>query len=173
MIEAAILIIFPFVMAFAAISDVLSMTIQNRVTLLLVAAFIALAPFTGMSMTDFGLHFAAGAVVLAATFALFATGSMGGGDAKLMSATALWLGWTPQLLTYLLAMAVLGGLLTLMILRYRGSAIAVYAGRVEFLRRLAQKDEGIPYGVALGLAGLWVFPQSVLGAWVIQRLSGI
>ena len=70
-------------------------------------------------------------------------------------------------------MAVLGGLLTLMILRYRGSAIAVYAGRVEFLRRLAQKDEGIPYGVALGLAGLWVFPQSVLGAWVIQRLSGI
>lgn len=173
MVEAAILIIFPFAMAFAAISDVLSMTIQNRVSLLLVAAFIVLAPMTGMPMDQFGMHFVACFAVLVVTFGLFATGTMGGGDAKLMSATALWMGWSSELLTYLLAMAIAGGFLTLLILRYRKSSVAVFAGHIEFMNRLAQKDEGVPYGVALGLAGLWVFPQSALGLWVIQSLSAV
>ena len=39
------------------------------------------------------LHVAAGAAVLAVTFALFAFGWIGGGDAKLAAATALWLGF--------------------------------------------------------------------------------
>ncbi|RCS25023.1 peptidase [Phyllobacterium salinisoli] len=173
MIEAAILVIFPFAMVFAAISDLLSMTIQNRVSLILVGAFAVLAPLTGMGWDVYVMHFAAGFVVLALTFGLFAMRALGGGDAKLMAATALWFGLNTSLVSYLFTASVLGGMLTLAILAYRGSPMAVVAGRFEFMRRLAQHDIGIPYGIALGAAGLLTFPQSVLGIWVLGRLSSL
>jgi prepilin peptidase CpaA len=172
MIEAAILIIFPFAMAFAGVSDLLSMTIQNRVSLILIVSFAVLAPLTGMPWDLYGMHLVAGAAVLAATFTLFAFGTMGGGDAKLMSATAVWLGWNPGLVEYLLTMSVLGGLLTIAILNYRNSHFVVaYTSRFEFMRRLARKEEGVPYGVALGLAGLMTFPASPMCQWVVDRLA--
>jgi prepilin peptidase CpaA len=49
MIEAVILVVFPFAMLHAAISDMLSMTIINRVSLLLIVAFLLVAPATGLS----------------------------------------------------------------------------------------------------------------------------
>lgn len=174
MIEAAILIFFPFAMAFAAISDLLSMTIQNRVSLILLVSFATLAPLTGMPWDVYAMHFGAGAAVLAVTFGLFATGTMGGGDAKLMAATAIWLGWNLELASYLLSLSIFGGILTMAILRYRSSQMMiVYTARFEFMRRLSQKDEGVPYGIALGLAGLMVFPASPLGLWVVERLAHV
>jgi len=173
MIEAAILVIFPFAMAFAMVSDLLSMTIQNRVSLILVGAFTILAPLTGMGWDVYALHFVAGLTVLTATFGLFAIRAMGGGDAKLMAAIAVWFGWDVQLVSYLAFASVLGGMLTLWVLAYRGSPIAIFAGRFEFMRRLAQQDIGIPYGIALGAAGLLTFPQSALGVWVLDRLSSL
>ncbi len=89
MLEALIFVVFPFCMVFAAVSDLLSMTIANRVSLVLVATFAVVAPLTGMDWTTYGWHFAAGLTVLIAGFGLFAMGAMGGGDAKLMAATAL------------------------------------------------------------------------------------
>ena len=77
MLEALILVVFPFCMVFAALSDVLSMTIANRVSLLLVAVFAVVAPLTGMDWSAYGWHFAAGALVLVVTFGLFALGGMG------------------------------------------------------------------------------------------------
>jgi prepilin peptidase CpaA len=173
MIEAAILVIFPFAMANAAMSDMMSMTIANRVSLLLVGSFIVLAPLTGMGLFEFGMHFAAMAVVLAACFGLFAFGVMGGGDGKLMASTALWLGMSYSLMEYLLIGSMLGGLVTLLILSYRKSPMAVYVSRIDFMHRLANPKEKIPYGIALGTAGLIVFPSSVLGTWVIERLTSL
>ena len=92
MLEALIFVVFPFCMVFAAISDMLSMTIANRVPVLLVAVFALVAPLTGMDWATYGWHFAAGGLVLAVTFGLFALGGMGGGDAKLLAATAVWMG---------------------------------------------------------------------------------
>lgn len=170
MIEAAILVIFPFCMVFAAVSDLLSMTIANRVSLLLLGAFIIIAPLTGMGWADFGLHLAAGGLVLCATFSLFALGVMGGGDAKLMAGTSVWMGLSMTLANYILLSSVIGGALTLAILLYRGSPMAVYSGRNVFLRHLADEKAGIPYGIALGIAGLIVFPTTSLGLWVVERL---
>src|SRR5262249_54013133 len=65
MVDAIRLMVFPALMAFAASSDFLTMTIPNKVSLLLVAGFLALALLTGMSMSELGWHFAAGALVLA------------------------------------------------------------------------------------------------------------
>jgi prepilin peptidase CpaA len=172
MIEAVILVVFPFAMLHAAISDMLSMTIINRVSLLLIVAFLLVAPATGMTWSQISLHVAAFAATLAVCFSLFAIGAMGGGDAKLIAATSLWFGFSFALMEYLLLASVLGGVLTLSILNYRRSPLAVYASQVGFLRRLADPKEKIPYGIALGIGGLMVFPHSVLAMWVIERLSG-
>lgn len=173
MIEAAILVSFPFAMAFAMVSDLLSMTIENRVSLILAGSFAILAPLTGMGWEIYAMHFAAGLVVLTATFGLFAIRAMGGGDAKLMAAIALWLGWNADLINYIAISSMLGGMLTLVILAYRNSPFTMVAGRFEFMHRLAQPNVGIPYGIALGAAGLLTFPQSALGGWVLARLSSL
>ncbi|TIX69026.1 MAG: peptidase, partial [Mesorhizobium sp.] len=112
MLEALIFVVFPFCMLFAAISDMLSMTIANRVPVLLVAVFALVAPLTGMDWATYGWHFAAGGLVLAVTFGLFALGGMGGGDAKLLAATAVWMGLNVHLIQYLVVSTFIGGLLT-------------------------------------------------------------
>lgn len=170
MLVAAIFVIFPFCMAFAAVSDLLSMTIANRVSLLLVAGFVVLAPLTGMDWQTFGMHFAAMALVLTVTFTLFAVGGMGGGDAKLMAATALWMGFGFTLMEYLLYSAAYGGLLTILIMMFRNSPVSGLAVNNVFLGNLADRKAGIPYGIALGIGGLTVFPQSPLMVWALQQL---
>lgn len=173
MLEALIFVVFPFCMVFAAISDMLSMTIANRVSLILVATFAVVAPLTGMGWAQYGMHFAAGAMMLSVTFSLFAIGGMGGGDAKLIAATSLWMGFNIHLLEYLVMSSLLGGGLTLAILSYRASPLAVYTGHSRFLRHLSDTSVGIPYGIALGVGGLLIYPASPLAAWAIARLVGI
>jgi prepilin peptidase CpaA len=171
MIEAAILVTFPFAMAHAAVSDMLTMTIINRVSLLLIGAFAILAPMTGMDLVTIGWHAAAFLLVLSMGFILFAQNVMGGGDAKLMAATSLWFGFGHELVQYLGIVALIGGPLTILILSYRASPLSVMFGRYEFLRRIANPEEKVPYGIALGLGGLLAFPDSVLAEWVINRLT--
>lgn len=172
MLEALIFVVFPFCMVFAAVSDALSMTIANRVSVILIATFAVVAPLTGMDWASYGWHFAAGGMVLAVTFMLFAIGGMGGGDAKLMAATALWMGFNLNLLDYLVTSAFAGGLLTMLILSYRKSPLADLTGNNIFLRHFADPAVGVPYGVALGLGGLLAYPFSPLMLWAVERLSG-
>ncbi|MGL4490598.1 MAG: A24 family peptidase [Rhizobiaceae bacterium] len=171
MLEAAILIVFPFAMAHAATSDLLTMTIANRVSIILIASFAVLAPLTGMDWLTYGMHFAAMIAVLAVCFGLFAAGVMGGGDAKLMASTSLWIGLNIYLIQYLVIGSLIGGLLTLLILKYRASAVSVYGGQIEFLRKMGEPKGKIPYGIALGLAGLVVFPETTMAQWVINSLT--
>ena len=173
MLVAAILVIFPFVMAHAAVSDMVTMTIANRASLLLIVSFFVLAPLTGMPIAMMGNHLLAFATVLAVCFALFALGVMGGGDAKLMASTGLWFGFNLDLMAYLLFASALGGVLTIAILNYRGSSnMTVLAGRVDFMRRMADPKEKIPYGIALGTAGLLLYPDTPLMLWALSQLSG-
>lgn len=171
MLEALVFVVFPFCMAFAIVSDMVSMTIANRVSLILVATFALAAPLTGMGWADYGWHFAAAALVLCVTFGLFALGAMGGGDAKLLAATALWMGFSPPLLQYLVQAAVLGGLLTLAIVFYRRSPLALFTGGNVLLRHFADDKAGVPYGVALGIAGLMTYPATPLMQWALARLA--
>ncbi len=116
--DAIRLLLFPALMAFAASSDLFTMTISNRVTLILVGGFVALALCSGMSLHDMLIHAGAAAAVLSVTFVFFARGWIGGGDAKLAAATALWLGFD-HLLAYLLYASIFGGILTLAMIRFR------------------------------------------------------
>ena len=171
MLEALIFVVFPFCMLFAAISDMLSMTIANRVPVLLVVVFALVAPLTGMEWAAYGGHIATGALVLAVTFGLFAMGGMGGGDAKLLAASAMWMGLNIHLVEYLVVSTIIGGLLTLAILLYRKSLLAAVTGQNPFLRHFADEAKGVPYGVALGLGGLLTYPDSPLMVWALARLA--
>lgn len=170
MIAAIIMVVFPFSMIYAALSDVFTMTIGNRVSAVLIAAFLIVAPFIGLSWLDFGWHLAAFAAVLAATFALFAVGAMGGGDAKLLAATSLWMGFGPSLVEYILWATICGGVFTLLLLVFRKSSFSVYAGEVPILRRIVDEKD-VPYGVALAIGGLLAYPQSPAMAWVLGQAA--
>ncbi len=117
-VDAARILVFPSLMIFAASSDLLTMTISNRLSLLLAAGFCGLAVATGMSLSEIGFHALAGMAVLVVGFAFYARGWIGGGDAKLAAATALWFGFD-HLYEYVLFASVFGGALTLLILKFR------------------------------------------------------
>ena len=160
MFEFAILLIFPAMMAFAAASDLFTMTISNRVSLVLVAGFMVLAIVTGMSWPTIGMHVAAGFLVLSIGFVCFAFGWMGGGDAKLAASTALWLGWS-QLLDYAIWASLFGGVLTLGLLALRGAPLhPPFLMREGWYARITDEKTGIPYWIALAAAGLILYPSS-------------
>jgi prepilin peptidase CpaA len=157
--EAIRLTLFPGMMAFAASSDLLTMTIANRVSVILVGGFLVLAALTGASAAEIAAHAGAAAAVLAAAFICFARGWIGGGDAKLAAATALWLGFG-HLLDYLLYASILGGALTVLIVQFRHLPLPqLLAGR-DWAERLHRPDGGVPYGIALAAAALLVYPQT-------------
>ena len=153
------LFLFPALMAFAAASDLFTMTIPNRVSLLLIAGFFVLAGFGGMPLAQIGLHAAAGLTVLVVAFACFAFGWIGGGDAKVAAAVGLWFGF-PPLTNYLLYASLIGGALTLALLEFRRWPLPYALGSQDWLERLHRKETGIPYGIALALGALIIYPET-------------
>lgn len=160
MIDLLVLFLFPAAMAFAASSDLLTMTISNRVSLALIASFFVVALLIGMGAAEIGMHVAAAFLVLVVAFGLFAAGWIGGGDAKLAASTALWLGFE-QLAAYLLYASVMGGVLTVLLLRYRREPMPYLLVGQEWAEHLHQPDTGVPYGIALAAAALLLYPQSI------------
>ena len=158
-LDIARLLLFPALMAFAAASDLFTMTISNRVSLALAAGFLALALIGGMAPYDMLMHAGAGAAVLVVGFGCFAMGWVGGGDAKVAAAAALWFGFG-HLLNYLLYASLFGGALTLLLLQFRQWPLPYPFASQAWLLRLHAKDSGIPYGIALAIGALLVYPET-------------
>jgi prepilin peptidase CpaA len=160
--DAIRLMLFPAMMAFAASSDLFTMTIPNRVSLILVGGFFALAAMAGMSAADMLLHVSAACVVLVTAFGLFARGIIGGGDAKLATAAALWLGFD-HLFPYLIYASLLGGALSVALICFRMVPLPEWLARYAWIERLHGKGGAVPYGIALAAAALAVYPDT---AWM-------
>jgi prepilin peptidase CpaA len=158
-LDIARLVLFPALMAFAAASDLFTMTISNRVSLALVAGFLALALMSGMGPYDILSHVGAGAAVLAVAFTCFAMGWVGGGDAKVAAAAALWFGFG-HLLNYLVYASLFGGALTLLLLQFRQWPLPYPFAGQAWLLRLHAKESGIPYGIALAIGALMIYPET-------------
>jgi prepilin peptidase CpaA len=158
-IDLVRLTLFPTVMAFAASSDLLTMTISNRVSIILVGGFFALAAMSGMGAMEVLSHVGAAAVVLVVSFGFFARGWIGGGDAKLAAATAIWLGFD-YLLNYLVYASLLGGVLTLLLLEFRLVPLPGLLAGQSWVQRLHRRGGEIPYGIALAAAALLVYPDT-------------
>jgi len=153
------LLLFPALMAFAASSDLLTMTISNRLSLALAGGFFLLTIITGMSLPAIGMHLAAAALVLAISFGFFAMGWIGGGDAKLAAATALWFGFD-FLMDYLVYASLFGGVLTLVLIQFRRLPLPGPLARQTWILRLHETGSGVPYGIALAAAALAVYPKT-------------
>ena len=169
MVEAAIFVIFPMCLVLAALTDFLEMTIPNRIPVILLGAFFVVAPFVGFTLTGFGLHLLAGLIVFSVGFTLFAFNVMGGGDAKLLTAAAVWYGFSPSLLSFLVHVAYLGGILTILLLILRARSNSVLAMGLPLPHSLIGAKK-VPYAIAIGLAGLMTYPQSPL---VLAALESI
>ncbi len=159
MLEYPLLLVFPIAMIYAAAMDFFTMTIPNRISLALVLGFLAAAIIGGLGWTEIARHFAAGFAVLVVAIFMFSRGWLGGGDAKLLAAVSLWFGFA-QLLDYIFMVAMFGGALAVFMLGYRHAIPPIFIAGRDWAERLHDKKSGIPYGVALGAAGLWVFPTS-------------
>ena len=158
-LDIARLLLFPALMAFAAASDLFTMTISNRVSLILAAGFLVLAPISGMPLQEFLLHVGAGLTVLVIAFACFAMGWMGGGDAKVAAAAAMWFGFG-HLLDYLLYASLFGGVLTLLLLQFRQWPLPWQLAGQPWLTKLHARETGIPYGIALAIGALMIYPET-------------
>jgi prepilin peptidase CpaA len=156
---AAAVSMFAFTMACAAITDLTSYKIRNGLMLAFLLAYVALAPFSGLAAQEIGWNATAAAGVLVVAFIVFALGWIGGGDAKLATVTALWVG-ADHIAAYLVCTALLGGAFTLVVLIFRGLPLPAVLQSRRWIARLHLASSGIPYGVAMAVAGLVVFPQT-------------
>jgi prepilin peptidase CpaA len=162
MLDAATLLIFPALMIFAAFSDLFTMTISNRLSIALAVLFIPLALAGGFTTAEICWHLACGISMLILGFGLFAKGWIGGGDAKLAAATAIWLGFD-HFGQYALAASALGGLLTLGLILIRNWPLPAFLSGREWIMRLHAPETGVlPYGIALAAAGLLLYPETAI-----------
>jgi prepilin peptidase CpaA len=161
MLATLALFIFPVLMAYAASSDLLTMRIANWLVILVVLVYVGLAVLVGIGWDQIGWAAVAAAAVLAVAFAFFAFGWIGGGDAKLAAATSLWIGLT-FMLQYLIYAALLGGALTLIILSFRRYPLPGWLSRHKWIDRLHDTKSGVPYGIALAIAAILVYPDTAI-----------
>jgi len=164
-LHLSILAFFPALMALSASMDLLTYTIPNRICASLVLGYLAFAAPLGVPAADVLLNISCACVILAIVFVMFNLGWVGGGDAKMAAATALWLGWS-SILGYGVAVAIYGGILTLIILGARMMPLPAALGRLAWVARLHDGKSGVPFGIALAAAGLVQYPGSRIWAAV-------
>jgi prepilin peptidase CpaA len=163
MFEAALLTLVAAGAIAGAAYDLTTFTIPNWISLALLALFPVLAIAAGLSLGETGIHLAVGAAALAVGIALFAGGIVGGGDAKLFAALALYMGLS-SIGPYVFAVALSGGALAAALLMLRWAPISILLSRVTWMQKLSAPGVGVPYGVAIAAGGLLAFPTTTLFA---------
>ncbi len=159
--HSAVLAVAVGILVIVAYEDVRTRRIPNALSLATAALGLARVGFAADVM-DAGHTLAAAIVILGITFALFQRGAIGGGDAKILPATALLIGYR-ELLGFLFLMSLCGGVLALATLaakrldlsfrRFRRKAYVSSMGQ-SGSGRAASKGSTVPYGVAVAVAGV-------------------
>lgn len=145
--------------------DISSFRIPNWLSATLGVLFIVAALST-WGETDWVSHVGAGLAVLAAGLLFHHMGWLGGGDVKLLAVGSLWLG-AENLLSYMVAVSVLGGVFTLAMILVRRAAprAAWLLGRSDIsLPRVLQSREKVPYAVAIAGGSLLLLDRLPLMA---------
>ena len=130
----------------AAISDLRSRSISNRLNAAIALLAIPFWIASGLSLwPDVAIQFGAALAVFLVFVGLFAIGAMGGGDVKMIGAVMLWIP-LPLFLPTLTVMAIGGGILSAIML-------------IHMKIRRSDAPVEVPYGVAIAAAGLWALHQ--------------
>lgn len=165
MIANTALLGFLFLMLCAVWTDVRQFTIPNWIPGVMIALWLAAAPFLDLSWGQAGLALASGVGVLALGLVLWAPGWVGGGDVKLLAAGALWFGW-PDIMTFLLMTVVAGGVLSVVLVLLRSAARMVPSASPVLSVGVLAPGKPAPYAVAIAAGALITLPQaSVFAAY--------
>jgi len=157
-------------LAVAAACDAYRFKIPNVISLCLVVTFVVgmcLQPFP----VNWSSHIGSAALMLAVGLGLFGFGVLGGGDAKLITAVALWSGLDhlPQLLMYI---GLAGGAVTILLYVFRRVAFGFgtldLGARQLVLPRVLVCGEQIPYGLAIAAGGIYLaFGHPQMGLYLV------
>lgn len=154
-----VFLIFPALMIMAALCDVKSFLIPNRLTATLAATWPFAVLLSEMPYSSALWAMAAGGVVLALCFGFFAAGWLGGGDAKLLAVTTLWVG-PASLTSFLFVTVIAGAVLALALLMFRRFPLPVSAFGTDWVAQLHERKRDMPYGVAIASGALFVWPST-------------
>jgi prepilin peptidase CpaA len=148
---------FVALLAWAVWGDIRRYRIPNLLVVLFLVLFAAAAAVGMIEPERLWGHAGAGATALLAGLALFHRGWIGGGDAKLFAALALWTGWSDFPRLILVTALAGGGVAAWTWFRHRRASIGRGSGEL--------KAPGIPvpYGVAIALAGLDFWLRQLAG----------
>ncbi len=158
MLPIIVVLPLPLALVWAMVSDVMRLEIPNTIPVVLVVAYLLAATVTGVEFLTVLRQLAIAAAVLAAGLALFAARIVGGGDVKLLAGCLPWLG-LDQLPLFFLLMSLIGGLLGLVALWLRRFSFGPTWRRSRWFEQLSMGQQKIPYGLAIGTAGLYVMPN--------------
>jgi len=150
------------VLAFAALllwaagEDIQRLTISNWISLAIVGLYPIYVLVSPVAVA-WPWSLAIAALTFAAGFVLFALRLFGGGDVKLLAATALWAG--PGLFAnFIFLTAIAGGVVGLVVLLLRRRRMSPAADGT-----FAAQPAVMPYGVAIAVGGLMVALTLVKG----------
>tara|TARA_Y100000588_G_C13796568_1_gene728998 strand:+ start:32 stop:517 length:486 start_codon:yes stop_codon:yes gene_type:complete len=155
------LLSFCVLLVYGALCDVTTFEIPDFVSVLGALLFVPAVLGADLGITYIAWHLLAGTLVLCIGFALFVANLLGGGDAKVLAAAALWCG-LEGLLPLLFWVAIIGGILTLLLILCRRLKIFRRFRSVGWLVRL-QEESGVPYSVAITCGTLIIFSESYMG----------
>ncbi|MFC1673161.1 prepilin peptidase [Pseudomonadota bacterium] len=164
-IHSLLMVTFPALVLYGAVSDARELRIPNWLSLAILAGFMPVAVLAGIGLEAIAWHFVAALVTLVVGFVLFAFGLFGGGDAKMMAASALWVGW-PELWVFALLVVLIGGVLSLMVIVLRKGIGMWPDWLVRQAEGLFTPNKAVPYGIAIAAGALMmmsrmdVLPQS-------------
>lgn len=158
-----LLSLLPCLVIAAGLHDLTTMKIPNWISGALVLSFFPAAFAVGLAPMAVALHVGVAAAALFVGMGLFAMRVIGGGDAKLMAASCLWLGLSGSGM-FMLWTGVAGGFFCLLLIFARGQARPYVAGGPDWVMQLLEPKADIPYGVAIAIGALMAFPASGLMA---------
>jgi len=154
--SAIIALVFPLTLIAAAVSDFKRLEIPNGLSVVLLMGFLVYSFASGIGLDRIGENLALGLAVLLVGAVLFRFGLLGGGDIKLLAAAAPWVGWS-ELPSFLLWVALWGGVLAAAILIVRRLKGGRAVSGPQWWQRLCSSDYGVPYGVSICAGGLTVW----------------
>ena len=141
-------------LVWAAASDIRHYIIPNRTVAIVGAAFLLFACSMPWSFAIGGVL--AGLIVFSVAVTCFARGWMGGGDAKLMTAVALWTG-SSHLSTFALVTSLAGAALGIVMLTPAWRVMPTPSAEALGLAR-----QPMPFGLPIAAGGLAVLVHYLL-----------
>ena len=148
---------FPLALVWAMTTDLARFEIPNRIPIFLGCTYLVASLSLGEDLLIILRQCGIGAAFLLVGMLLFWRGIMGGGDVKLLAACVPWLAPT-QLPAFLFWMAMIGGILGLVALGVRRMPLPAKLAEHPWMKTFRGTDK-IPYGLAIGCAGLITLPH--------------